>query len=380
MVFTLTLGTRYRDPFGQLKWTDFVHFYTLGHIARHGPPSDLYDAQAQHRRQVALLPESAPERYLPVYPPQTALLFAPFSSLPYHFAAASWALIGIAVYAWSVRVAWRSVEPALTNSSLVAICAAAFPPICMLVLHGQTTAVPIAAFTCATLALARGRSFLAGLALGLLFIKPQFGLMLAVVVVACRQASILAGLVVSACIQSIAVVMWLGYGVLLQYVQLVPRIPALQSALEPKVALMHSLAVVTGLLPDGLSAGAWLLATAVVSWMTVHVWRSPGVPPSVRMAALVLGSVLVSPHLNIYDAAVLAGPLVSLSGWIATQSGSTPAIRQRWNLAIYALFLFLFFPTARIIRLQLSPLVMMVLLYFVYRVAAHSTPRSAADD
>ena len=48
-VGVLTLGTTYRDSFGQLKWTDFVHFFTMGHVAqyrtrgsplrRHGAPS-----------------------------------------------------------------------------------------------------------------------------------------------------------------------------------------------------------------------------------------------------------------------------------------------------------------------------------------------------
>jgi hypothetical protein len=78
----LMLGTRYRDPFGQLKWNDFVHFYTLGDIARHGPVSALYDPEAQYRRQVALVPESAPERYLPAYPPQIALVAASAAAFP----------------------------------------------------------------------------------------------------------------------------------------------------------------------------------------------------------------------------------------------------------------------------------------------------------
>ena len=58
----LTLGTTYRDPFDQLKWSDFVNIYTMGDIARTGPASVLYDPEAEYRRQVALVPESAAER------------------------------------------------------------------------------------------------------------------------------------------------------------------------------------------------------------------------------------------------------------------------------------------------------------------------------
>lgn len=371
-ITVLALGTAYRDPFGQLKWNDFVHFYTLGDIARRGPISDLYDAQAQHQHQVALVPDSAPELYLPVYPPQIALVFAPLSNLPYHIAAVIWALVSTVVYAASVRIAWRPVRSALTNASLVALCAAAFPPFWSLILNGQTTAVPIVAFTGGAIALSSDRRFLAGVAFGLLLVKPQFGLVLAVVVVTCREWAILAGLAVSACIQLALVLAVLGNGALLAYLQVVSRLESLQGALEPSVTEMHSLAVVTRLLPGGLSIVAWLFATVVVSWMTVRVWRSAA-PMYVRTATLVMGSVLVNPHLNLYDAAVLAAPLVSLSGWIELPSESLAEVRHRWRLGLYALFTLLLCPTARLIRLQLSPFVLLFLMYIAYRIVADAS-------
>jgi hypothetical protein len=373
----LTLGTTYRDPFGQLKWNDFVHFYTLGNIARHGPASHLYDAQAQYERQVALVPESRPERYLPVYPPQIALVLAPFSDLPYHLAAALWSLVTIGVYAISIRSSWLPVRSALTNSWLVAVCAAGFPPFWSLILNGQTTAVAILAFSCAAIALSRGRKIFAGLAFGLLFFKPQFGLMLAVVVIACREWSILTGLVFSACIQVAVVSGLLGHTVLLEYLEVLRQIPTLQDALEPSVLQMHSLSVVTRLLPGVVSTAAWLIGAAAVSIMTVRVWRSSA-PTYVRTAILVLGSVLVNPHLNLYDGAVLAAPLVSLSGWIEMQPESLSEVREKWRLAMYALFVFLLFPTARIIGLQLTPFVMLFLMYLVYRLVVRADASGAS--
>lgn len=361
----LMLGTRYRDPFDQLKWNDFVHFYTLGDIARKGPSAELYDFEAQHQRQVALVPESAPERYLPVYPPQIALVFAPFSGLPYLITGALWALASAAVYAFSVRAAWRPVREGLTDLRLVGICAAGFPAFWSLILNGQTTAIPILAFTCAALALSRDRKILAGLAFGLLFMKPQFGLMLAVVVVACREWSILAGLALSAGIQVALVVGLLGQAFLWEYLEVVRHIAALQDALEPSADQMHSFAALTRLLPDGVSFVAWLIGVAAVSVITLRVWRSSA-PMYVRSATLVMGSVFVNPHVNLYDAAVLAAPLVSLSGWIEMQAVSLAEVRRKWHLAIYALFVCLLLPTARIVAVQISPFVMLFLIYVVY--------------
>ena len=368
----LTGGTTDRDPFDQLKWTDFVHFYTLGHIARNGPVSDLYNPKSQYERQVALVPASAPEHYLPVYPPQVALVFAPLGNLPYHLAAVLWALVNIVVYGGAVYLAWRPMRHVLAPYSLVGVAAAAFPPFWNLILHGQTTAIPLIAFGAGAIAIAHNRKILAGLAFGLLLIKPQFGVALAAVVLACGEWSILVGLALSACIQGLAVAGLLGPTVLLDYLHVLPRIAAVQDALEPSVGHLHSLAVLTRLLPGYGALLAWLLASAGVCWMTVRVWRSSA-PVSVRMGALVIGSTLVNPHLNVYDAAVIAAPLVSISGWLETQAGRASDLRRRWYPAIYALFVLLFFPTARYIVVQLSPLVLLVLMHTVWRMTDDSS-------
>jgi hypothetical protein len=371
-VVILLGGTTYRDPLGQLKWTDFVFFYTLGDIARNGPVSDLYNPQTLYQHQVARVPASAPEHYFPVYPPQVALVFAPLANLPYHVAAVLWALVNIVVYGAAVYLAWRPMRRELARYSLVGVAAAAFPPFWNVILHGQTTAILIIAFSAAAIAMAHGRKMLAGLAFGLLLIKPQFGLVLAAVVLTCGEWSILAGLVLSACIQALAVAGVLGPTVIVDYLHVLPRIAAVRDALEPSVAQLHSLSVLTRLLPGYAAPIAWLVASAMVCWMTVRVWRS-SVPVSVRMGALVIGSTLVNPHLIVYDAAVIAAPLVSISGWLETQTGRASDLRRRWYPAIYALYVLLFFPTARFMVVQLSPLVLLVLMHTVWRLAADSS-------
>jgi len=192
------------------------------------------------------------------------------------------------------------------------------------------------------------------------------------VVLACGEWSILAGLALSACVQGLAVVGLLGPTALLDYLHVLPRIAAAQDALEPSVAQLHSLAVLTRLLPGYAAPVTWLLASGGVCWMTVRVWRSSA-PVSVRMGALVIGSTLVNPHLNVYDAAVIAAPLVSISGWLETQTGRASDLRRRWYPAIYALYVLLFFPTARFMVVQLSPLVLLVLMHTVWRMADDSS-------
>jgi len=260
----------------------------------------------------------------------------------------------------------------LAPYALVGVAAAAFPPFWNLILHGQTTAIPLIAFGAGAIAIAHNRKILAGVAFGLLLIKPQFGLALAAVVLACGEWSILAGLALSACVQGLAVAGLLGPTVLLDYLHVLPRIAAVQDALEPSAAHLHSLAALTRLLPGYAAPLTWLLASAGVCWMTVRVWRSSA-PVSTRMGALVIGSTLVNPHLNVYDAAVIAAPLVSISAWLETQTGRASDLRRRWYPAIYALYVVLFFPTARFMVVQLSPLVLLVLMHSVWRMADNSS-------
>src|SRR5882757_1915465 len=66
-----------RDRNGNLKGTDFLHFYTLGLIADAHRGADLYDMEVQSDLAAQRVPEAAGLRYLPLYPPQVSLLFAP---------------------------------------------------------------------------------------------------------------------------------------------------------------------------------------------------------------------------------------------------------------------------------------------------------------
>ena len=117
-------------------------------------------------------------------PPHAALMFAPAAELSYQHALLLWSVITIVGYALIVWSAWKVVADRLPDRTFVIAAAAAFPPFWSLILHGQVTVILLAAFWAGWLALERHRRWLAGFAFGLLAIKPQFGIPLAVVVLA----------------------------------------------------------------------------------------------------------------------------------------------------------------------------------------------------
>jgi hypothetical protein len=344
-----------RDLVGHLKGADFVHFYTLGRIALDRQYPELFDQQAQHELQAQLVPDSAGDLFVPIYPPQTALIFAPFAMFSYGIGALLFAATNVLLYALIVRAAWLPARSVLSDATFVIAATAGFPPFWSLVLHGQTTAFPLAGFCLGWIALERQRPFLAGLALGLITIKPQFGLVLAVVAVVCGEWWLVAGVVASVAAQMAVVWLVMGPAEIIDYLQMLRRLPEVSAMLEPRPYQLHSIRAITNLLPSRIGTPVWALASAATIVQTVRVWRRAH-PVAVRFGVLVLATVLVSPHLTIYDATVLILPLIWIGGWLA--ASDRPDLAATFWPATYWLVVTLFIPTALFIRVQLSVIVL----------------------
>jgi hypothetical protein len=346
-------GDRYLT--GDLKGADFIHLYTIGHLAFEGEYPRVRNVDQMHARQVELVPASATEYYLPVYPPQAALLFAPFTRLPYRAAVSVWFLALITGYAAIVSITWRSVRDVLPDRRFVAAAAAAFPPFWFLVLAGQTAIIPLLGFFLAWLALRANRPFLAGLAFGLLSLKPQFAIVLSFVVVFTAQWRMLLGGLCSIALQMSAVIAILGVQALRSYFDTIMAMPHIERFLEPDPWRMHSLRTITNLVPGTPGHVLWFLISAAVTAIVVWVWRSRA-KLTTRLGMLVLGTVLVNPHLFLYDAIVLVLPLLWLGALVENER---PLWRMAYWHAIYMLFVFFLFPTARLFFVQFSVLLML---------------------
>lgn len=349
---------------GTVKGADFAHFYTFGRAA--ATPSLLYDTNALHQLQQQLVPPSADDWFLPVYPPHTALIFAPYAALSYAGGATAWGLTTLILYAVLLRVCWLRVKAALPDGTFVAAAAMAFPPLWSLVLHGQTSIIPFSAFGLAFLALDAGRPFLAGMAFGLLAIKPQFAIVIAAAALVSRDWRMILGGGASVALQLAASAWWLGPDVIRVYVNTVRTLPEVWAALEPRASQMHSLKVLTDLLPATAGRVALAVGGVLVAAQAIRIWRAP-LPLTVRMGVLGLASVLVNPHVTTYDVTVLALPLLWLGAWVATEADASRA--RRFWLAVYWLYPALAVPTALFLQVQLSAVLMIAILASVVGLA-----------
>ena len=96
----------------------------------------------------------------------------------------------------------------------------------------------------------------------------------------------------------------------------------------------------------------------------IACWRGR-LPLSVRYSALLLATVLVAPHLTVYDLVILAPAFLFLSDWIVVGSNSA-AIDYLKPLLYLAFVLPLLGPLVRWTHLQLSVVLMAALLYGIW--------------
>jgi hypothetical protein len=370
------------DRAGNLKGADFLHFYTLGAVAATHDGSDLYSMEAQSQLAAQRVPAAAGIRYLPLYPPQVSILFAPFAGLSYPAALACWLALSSLIYGLCVYGLWRVCPNLRPHGLTVFIIALAFPAFWHLIAWGQSSALALACFTLAYFALRAQREFLAGLALGCLIFKPQLGIAAAVIFIATRHWKVIAGALLSASAQLAAGWIYYGRDSLHAWLQALLRLPSLLPQLEPKLYQTHSLrAFWTMLLPWPQPALALYIITAILTLaLAIRCWQSSlprctSLP--LRYSALLLATVLVSPHLTVYDLVVLAPTFLLLSDWIVTANqATTPQLK----LLLYVAFVLpLLGPLARWTHLQLTVPVMLAILYLTSRLREGTKRRSAEE-
>src|ERR1700720_1776507 len=264
------------DRAGNLKGTDFLHFYTLGSLALTHRSADLYDMQAQSQLAAERVPAAAGIRYLPLYPPQVSILFAPFARLSYASALVLWLTVSALIYAACCYALWRASPNLRSQRVTRLILAVAFPAFFHLIAWGQTSALALACFTLAFFALRARREFVSGLALGSLIFKPQLAIAAAIVFVVTLRWKTIAGALLSAAAQLSTA--WLYYGPvpLREWTHALLNVPNTLPLLEPRLYQTHSLRTFwTMLLPwPSASLALYVITALMVSILIVACWRS----------------------------------------------------------------------------------------------------------
>jgi hypothetical protein len=292
-------------------YTDFTTFWAGGMQALHGDAAALYDPAEFLKTQTALL--GAQSFLYPnwPYPPTFFLIMAPFALLPYFWAFISWNFITLSSCISVVYLIVRR-SPAIT-------LVLASPFTAWNILFGQNGFLTATLFGASLLFLER-RPVIAGVLIGCLTYKPQFGFLLPVALVAAKQWRALGSAVASTFFLVGASIVALGapaweafprgifqqFGVVLQAGG-VPDSEANWGNLQTVYGLIRYLhgGAALGWIGQGVTA----LCAAIVVWL---VWRSP-VRYALKAALLSAAALLASPHAFAYDLAAIAIPVAFIA-------------------------------------------------------------------
>jgi hypothetical protein len=369
------------DRFGMIKGADFLHFYTLGKLALENRGDLLYNMRAQSTELAKLVPEAAGYVYVPLYGPQVSLFFVPFALLPYEWALTAWLTLNLLVYALCCFAVWKTCANLQSQKWIVLAAAIAFPGFFHLLLWGQTSGLALLCFTLVYLALRTRHPFLAGLALGSLIFKPQLGLAAAVVFVFAGEWQVVAGSVIAASLQ-LGIAWWhYGTAVMRNYLYALTHLRGVLSPLEPRLYHTHSLRAFWILLLPWSSAssavwGLYFVSAVAALLMLLLCWRSRA-PLALRYSALLVASVLVAPHLTVYDLVILAPAFLLLADW-ALSCSNQPLAAATLVLLYLCYPLFLLGPLTRFTHLQLSVVALFGLLWLIQRASAQAaTPEQS---
>jgi hypothetical protein len=98
----------------------------------------------------------------------------------------------------------------------------------------------------------------------------------------------------------------------------------------------------------------------------------------VRFSALLFATVLVAPHLTVYDLVILAPALLLLSDWL--MSAVPKRATAQIGTALYCVYMFpLLGPLARWTHLQLSVIAMAAVMLLLWRESRVDTPEHPAN-
>ena len=282
--------------------TDFANVYAAGKLVLESHPAAAYDWDTHKRVQEIVLGQTFDGYFGWHYPPPFLFIATLLAKLPYAAAFAGWMVLSFIPYLLTIR--------ALTDHRIGWAIACAFPVALVNVMIGQNGFLT-ASLIGGTLYLMPKRPVIAGVCLGLLTYKPQYGLLFPLVLIAGGYWRTFLSAAVTAIV--VAAISGLSFGpeTWVAFLHWLPR--ASQAFLSDGFAefgKMQSALSLTRFL-GGSDQLAWALqwgVTVIVAVALTLLWRRR-LPFEIKAAALATGTLLATPYLYLYDMVVLAIPM-----------------------------------------------------------------------
>jgi arabinofuranan 3-O-arabinosyltransferase len=286
------------DRQGRPIANDFVNVVAAGRLALDGAPAAAYDWPTHKQAEVRVIGHDFADYYGWHYPPTFLFVAAALATMPFLFAAVVSLLATLAAYA-------AAMASILGRTGI--FVALGFPAALWNVTAGQNGFLT-AALIGGALGLMERRPAFAGICLGLLTYKPQFGLLFPLVLIADRRWLTMA--VAAAVAIGLAALSLIAFGGA-SWQAFVHWLPITShEILGEGHADFGRLQSVFGFVRThgGSESLAWTVqaaASIALAIAIIALWRSRA-PFDLKAAALAAGTLVVTPYVYMYDLVVLA--------------------------------------------------------------------------
>jgi len=309
------------DTQGRPLGTDFSNVYAAGTYVLEGKPEAPFDPPLQHAREQKMFGEATPF-YGWHYPPFFLFIAGALALMPYGLALAAWQAVTLVLYLlmmgsilspsphWGEGrgegvpsrqsdsepphpTALRAIDLSPLGRGDWLLLALAFPAVLINVGHGQNGFLTAALLGAALVQLDR-RPIVAGVLFGLLAYKPQFGVLIPIVLIASGRWRTFVAAAATVVALALAATVAFGPHVWQAFLDSTrfTRVVALEQGGTGWYKIQSVLVVVLG---------------AALIWL----WRSATAYP-LKAAALCLAAILATPYTFDYDMMVLAPAIAFL--------------------------------------------------------------------
>ncbi len=316
LLYLVATSDGLNDYQGRPLGTDFSNVYAAGTYVLEGRPAAPFDPRLQHAREVEIFGAKTPF-YGWHYPPFFLGLAAALALMPYQLALIVWQAATLLLYLLAMRAivyaAPRQSNDEPGHDRLWVLLALAYPAVFVNLGHGHNGFLTAALVGFALVQLDH-RPILAGILFGLLAYKPQFGLMIPLVLIATGRwrtvfaaAATVAALVIVATL-AFGMESWRAFVVFAEYTRAI----VLETGETGwhKIQSVFSWARMWGA-PVPLAYAVQGAVTLCVGAALIWLWRSPA-SFALKAAALCLAAILATPYSLDYDLMVLAPAIAFL--------------------------------------------------------------------
>ena len=307
---------------GKPLGTDFSDIYAGGTYALEGKAELAFDPLLQHAREKEIFGAHTPF-YGWCYPPFLLFVAAALALMPYLPALFVWQATTFPLYLlaiWTILTSLLPKQPGggsnsnlfdeLVRSRIWLLLAVSFPAVFVNLGHGHNGFLTAALMGFALVLLDR-RPVVAGILFGLLAYKPQFGLLIPLVLIATDRWKTFAA--AAATVGVLALAATLAFGPQVWPAFFASTAFTREAVLEAGGTGWHKIQTVFSWVrmwggPIPLAYTVQILVTLALSIGVVWLWRS-GTSMAVRAAGLIIASLLATPYSLDYDLMALAPAL-----------------------------------------------------------------------